>query len=307
VAADNSEVPRLRALHERGQQNGLTGLRWLTAEQAREVEPHVHCVAALHVAEEGIVDYAAVCATYAQHIRAAGGTIHTGAEVLRLQRRNGWRISTRGTELSADYIINCAGLYADRVAELAGERPSCRIVPFRGEYYALRPRRPSLVRNLIYPTPDPTFPFLGVHFTRLVRGGIEAGPNAVLALAREGYRNTTIALGDVGEMMLYPGLWRFLLRHPRTVTTELLRSFSKAHFVAALQRLVPELRPEDLTVGGAGVRAQAMLPSGELLHDFMWIERPDALHVLSAPSPAATASLVIGQELARVVTTSLLR
>ena len=305
VAADNSEVPRLRALHERGQQNGLTGLRWLTTEQAREIEPHVRCAAALHVPEEGIVDYAAVCATYAHHITAAGGTIHTSSEVLRLQRNNGWRITTRSSELAADYIVNCAGLYADRVAELAGERPECRIIPFRGEYYKLRPERASLVRNLVYPTPDPTFPFLGVHFTRLVRGGIEAGPNAVLALAREGYRNTSIELGDVAEMMLYPGLWKFLFQHPRTVTTELMRSISKTHFVQALQRLVPELHAEDLTTGGAGVRAQAMLPNGQLLHDFMWIERPDALHVLSAPSPAATASLVIGQELAGVISRSL--
>jgi (S)-2-hydroxyglutarate dehydrogenase len=302
VAADATELPRLRALQERGQQNGLTGLRWLTPEEAREIEPHVRGVAALHVPEEGIVDYAAVCRAYAQQVSAAGAALHTNAEVLRLQSHDGgWRITTRSRELTADYIVNCAGLFADRVAELAGELPPCRIVPFRGEYYKLRPERQSLVRNLIYPTPDPTFPFLGVHFTRLVRGGIEAGPNAVLALAREGYRNSTVDLGDVGEMLLYPGIWRFLARHPRTVTTELMRSFSKTHFVSALQRLVPALSADDLTTGGSGVRAQAMLPTGEIIHDFLWIERPNALHMLSAPSPAATASLVIGQELAGVV------
>jgi L-2-hydroxyglutarate oxidase len=305
-SADATELPRLRALQERGQQNGLTGLRWLTPEEAREIEPHVRGVAALHVPEEGIVDYAAVCRAYGQHVSAAGATLHTNAEVLRLQSHDhGWRITTRSRELTADYIVNCAGLFADRVAELAGELPPCRIVPFRGEYYKLRPERQSLVRNLIYPTPDPTFPFLGVHFTRLVRGGIEAGPNAVLALAREGYRNTIVDLGDVREMLLYPGIWRFLARHPRTVTTELMRSFSKTHFVSALQRLVPDVSADDLTTGGSGVRAQAMLPTGEIIHDFLWIERPNALHVLSAPSPAATASLVIGQELAGVVLRSL--
>jgi L-2-hydroxyglutarate oxidase len=253
------------------------------------------------VPEEGIADYRGVCDALARQIGEAGGTIHTNTEVVALKPDgSGWRILTRTSELHADFIISCAGLHADRVAEMAGERPPCRIVPFRGEYYTLRGERQSLVRNLIYPTPDPTFPFLGVHFTRMVQGGIEAGPNAVLAFAREGYSKTRIDLRDIADALGYSGIWRFLARHPRTVTTELLRSFSKTEFVKALRRMIPELRVDDLAPGGAGVRAQAMLPTGELVHDFMWIERSNALHVLSAPSPAATASLVIGEELARV-------
>jgi (S)-2-hydroxyglutarate dehydrogenase len=300
VAVDAGEVGRLRALQERGEKNGLSGLRWLTPEEARALEPHVRCVAALHVPEEGIADYRGVCNALARQIAETGGTIHTNAEVVGLKPDGaGWRIQTRGIELQADFIITCAGLHADRLAELAGERPPCRIVPFRGEYYTLRADRQSLVRNLIYPTPDPTFPFLGVHFTRMVQGGIEAGPNAVLAFAREGYSKTMIDLHDIADALGYPGIWRFLARHPRTVTTELLRSFSKTEFVKALQRMIPELRAEDLTPGGSGVRAQAMLPNGELIHDFLWIERRNALFVLSAPSPAATASLVIGESLAR--------
>jgi L-2-hydroxyglutarate oxidase len=300
VAVSADELPRLRALHERGQKNGLQGLRWLTPEQARDLEPHAACAAALHVPEEGIVDYAAVCQALAAELRASGVDLRTncGVTTLRVTTR-GWVVTTTSGEIECEFIINCAGLYSDVVARMAGERPTARIVPFRGEYYVLRPERQHLVRNLIYPVPDPTFPFLGVHFTRRVLGGVEAGPNAVLAFAREGYTNTKVNLRELADALSFPGLWRFLARHPRTVARELGQSFSKQRFAKALQRLVPELQPDDLAPGGAGVRAQTMLPNGELVHDFQWIERPRALHLLSAPSPAATASLAIGEEIAR--------
>jgi L-2-hydroxyglutarate oxidase LhgO len=200
--------------------------------------------------------------------------------------------------MSARFVIGCAGLHADRIALLAGERPGVRIVPFRGEYYKLRPERRGLVRNLIYPVPDPALPFLGVHFMRTVHGDIEAGPNAMLALAREGYRRAAWSPRDAAEALAFPGLWRFLARYPSVSVAEVGRTFSRAMFAEALARLVPDVRPDDLVPGGAGVRAQAMTPSGALVHDFVFLESPGALHVLNAPSPAATACLVIGEEIA---------
>jgi L-2-hydroxyglutarate oxidase len=299
VAADEVERPRLQALYERGQQNGLQGLRLLGREEMREIEPHVGGVAALRVPEEGIVDYPKVCAALADHITRQQGRIVTNARVTRLQpQAHGWVAETTAGEFTGDYLINCAGLHSDRVSELAGEQRTVRIIPFRGEYYKIRPERQHLVRHLIYPTPDPQFPFLGVHFTRLIHGGIEAGPNAVLAFAREGYRKTDLNLRDLFDALAFPGLWRFLGRHQSMCGQELLRSFSRARFCASLQRLVPEIQPEDLVTGGAGVRAQAMSPEGGLVNDFCLVQRPNALHVLNAPSPAATAALAIGAEIA---------
>jgi L-2-hydroxyglutarate oxidase len=302
VATRDDELPRLRALQDRGQRNGLVGVHWLSPERARELEPHAACIGALHVPEEGIVDYAAVCRSLAQDVSQGDATIQPGAGVLAIRREAGhWLLVTAKGDVETRVIVNCAGLQVDRIATLAGEQPKSRIVPFRGEYFKLRPERQHLVRNLIYPVPDPTFPFLGVHFTRLALGGIEAGPNAVLAFAREGYRKTDFVLRDMMEALSFRGLWRFIAKHPRVVAIELLRSFNKTLFVRALQRLVPDLRTEDVIPHDAGVRAQAMLPSGALVHDFLWIEREGAVHVLSAPSPAATASLVIGQEVANRV------
>lgn len=299
VATDEAEVPRLDALLERGRRNGLEGLRRLGPEEAREIEPHVRCVAAIHVPEEGIVDYGAVCATLEGEIRRMGGEVVTGAEVRAIRREpTAWVLVTTAGEFEITTLVNCAGLHADRVAELAGERPECRVVPFRGEYHRLRPERRHLVRHLVYPLPPPGFPFLGVHFTRRIDGGIDAGPNAVLAFAREGYRLCTVSIRDVAEALRFAGLWRFTARHRRMVARELAQSFSARRFVAALRRLIPEIEPGDLVPGGSGVRAQAMAPSGELVHDFLWIERPGAVHVLNAPSPAATASLAIGDEVA---------
>ena len=302
VAADDGEVPRLRALQERGTQNGLEGLRWLTREEIREIEPHAGGVAALRVPQEGIVDYPKVCEALASRLTERGARVVTGARVTRLQRAgSGWIAGTAAGDFEGDFLINCAGLHCDRVAELAGERRETRILPFRGEYYKLKPGRQKLVRNLIYPVPDPRFPFLGVHFTRLIRGGIEAGPNAVLAFAREGYRKTDVNLRDLFDALSYGGFLRFLRRYPSMAWYELRRSFSRELFCRSLQRLVPEIQPDDLDTGGSGVRAQAISPAGEIVQDFSLIARPNALHVLNAPSPAATASLAIGAEIVGMV------
>jgi L-2-hydroxyglutarate oxidase len=299
LAADDAELPRLQALYERGQQNGLQGLRMLKPKEMREIEPHIGGVAALRVPQEGIVDYPSVCAVLLKKIQSQGGRVVTGAKVVGLRpAATGWLAQTTGDEFAADYLLNCAGLHCDRVSELAGERREVRIVPFRGEYYKIKPERQFLVRHLIYPVPDPQFPFLGVHFTRLIEGGIEAGPNAVLAFAREGYRKTDINLRDLADALGFSGLRRFLGRHKRMCWEELKRSFSKRLFCQALQRLVPEIRQDDLETGGAGVRAQAMSPDGTLVQDFHFVRRQNALHVLNAPSPAATASLAIGEEIA---------
>lgn len=298
VAADDSELQRLRDLHERGIANGLAGLRWLGRDEMREIEPHVGGVAGLRVPQEGIVDYAKVCAAMVAKLAAHGTKVATGARVKRIRQLGGqWIAETPAGEFTSDFLINCAGLHCDRVAELAGEHREVRIVPFRGEYYKIRADRQSLVRNLIYPVPDPRFPFLGVHFTRLIHGGIEAGPNAVLAFAREGYRKTDFKPGDLFDALTYVGLWRFLRKYPSMAWYELRRSFSRELFCRSLQRLVPEIRPDDLAPGGSGVRAQAIAPEGDPLQDFRFITRKNALHVLNAPSPGATASLAIGSDI----------
>lgn len=302
VAAADEELPRLRALAERGEANGLQGLRWLRPDEAREIEPYVRCAAALRVPEEGIVDYRGVCATLATLVQAAGGEIRVGVRVTGLRRQGGgWLVQLAGDASPADFVVNCAAQSADRLARAAGQAPGCRLVPFRGEYFRLAPASARLVNHLIYPVPDPSFPFLGVHFTRLVDGGREAGPNAVLALSREGYRFRTASPFDMWDTITWPGFWRFVGRHGRMVARELRQSLSRRLFLAALQRLVPELAADDLQPGGAGVRMQAMLPNGSLVSDFHWIDGPAVLHVLSAPSPAATASLEIGTEIAKRV------
>jgi L-2-hydroxyglutarate oxidase len=298
VAADESEIPRLRDLHERGIANGLEGLRWMSLAEMREIEPHVGGVAALRVPQEGIVDYAQVCAALVDRLRRRGAKVVTGARVTRIRQAGGnWIAESPVGTFEGSFLINCAGLHCDRVAKLAGERREVRIVPFRGEYYQIRPERQSLVRHLIYPVPDPRFPFLGVHFTRLIHGGIEAGPNAVLAFAREGYRTTDFNPADLFDALSYPGLWRFLRKYPSMAWYELRRSFSRDLFCQSLQRLVPDIRADDLAPGGSGVRAQAIAPTGDPVQDFRLIPRKNALHVLNAPSPGATASLAIGAEI----------
>jgi len=308
VAASEDEVPRLLALYERGCQNGLAGLRLLSGNELREIEPHAGGVRALHVPQEGIADYPAVCETLADLVRQQGGEIVTGARVTAFHREAaGWRVIHTGGETSCDFLVTCSGLYSDRIAELAGQKRAVRIVPFRGEYYLIRPERQFLVRNLIYPVADPRFPFLGVHFTRRVTGGIEAGPNAVLALAREGYTKGDVDLADVYDALAFPGLWRFLGKYGRTCWDEIRRSFSRELFCRSLQRLVPEIRPNDLIPGGSGVRAQAMSPEGSLVDDFHFVQGERDLHVVNAPSPAATSSLAIGEEIAGMVSSGLVQ
>lgn len=303
VAANEEEIPRLNDLFERGQQNGLSGLRSLGIEEMREIEPHVGGVAAIRVPEEGIADYPAVCKTLVKCLAASGAKVVTQAMVAQLHRKNGgWIAQTTAGDFESDYIVNCAGLQCDRVCSIAGDDPQLQIVPFRGEYYKLKPERQSLVRNLIYPVPDPRFPFLGVHFTRLIRGGIECGPNAVLAFAREGYTKSDVSLRDFIGTLTYRGFWRFFQKYPRVCFDELRRSFSKELFCKSLNALVPEVRPDDLAPGGAGVRAQAIAPDGQTLQDFRFVNGDHALHVLNAPSPGATASLAIGQEIANELT-----
>lgn len=299
VATDDAELGHLKDLQARGEANGLEGLRWLSGDELREIEPHAAGVAALHVPQEGIVDYQAVIDALQSDLLAAGVECVCGAKVESLAERNGsWRIVTNLGEFQAGFIVNCAGLFSDKVAELAGIKRKVRIVPFRGEYFKLSPEGESLVRHLIYPVPDPEFPFLGVHFTRMIHGGIEAGPNAVLAWAREGYRKTDINLFDMADALGFAGLWRFMRKYPQMVTEEVARSFSKELFTRSLQKLVPAVQKRHLQTGGAGVRAQAMLPDGTLVQEFQLVRAKNALHVLNAPSPAATASLAIGEHLA---------
>jgi (S)-2-hydroxyglutarate dehydrogenase len=301
VATSGEQIPRLNSLLERGTANGLTGLKIVSPEEMREIEPHAGGVAGLLVPEEGIVDYPAVCEALKSEIEQRVGKVVLNAGVRKLVRSaREWRVETLAGEFAADVVVTCAGLQADRVARLGGVRPEVKIVAFRGDYYRLRPEREFLVRNLIYPVADPKFPFLGVHFTRMVRGGIEAGPNAVLSLDREGYGRMDMNLRDAADALTFPGLWRFLGKHFSTCMDEVHRAFSRALFCGSLQKLVPELREDDLVKGGSGVRAQAMRPDGALVEDFEYIVHDRAVHVLNAPSPAATASLAIGEEIAEL-------
>jgi L-2-hydroxyglutarate oxidase len=299
IATCEKELPALIELERRGRANGLQGLRRLDGEEIRELEPHARGLSGLLVPQTGIVSYREVARVLAERVRRANGEVWTGTRVYSCRRRSGRLVleSTRGT-VECRFLVNCAGMQCDRVARLCGVDPGLHIIPFRGEYYQLVPDRRFLVRNLIYPVPDPRFPFLGVHFTRRIDGAVEAGPNAVLALKREGYRRTSLSLSDILQMASYPGLWRMAAKYWRTGLAEVYRSLSKRAFVGALQRLVPELCSEDVREAGAGVRAQAVLPDGRLLDDFHVVEAEGMIHVLNAPSPAATACLSIGRTIA---------
>jgi len=299
VAVEDDEIPRLEELHRRAKANGVLGVEMIGAERLREIEPHAAGVRALRVSATGIIDYVGIARKYGELVRAAGGEIHTGTRVIGIAREaDRYVVETTLGEFRADYLINCAGLYSDVMAKLAGCRPRLRIVPFRGEYYELVEHRRDLVHSLIYPVPDPAFPFLGVHFTRMVGGGVEAGPNAVLSFKREGYRKTDFDLGEAWSTLGYPGFWKLARAYWKTGAGEVHRSFSKRAFVHALQKLLPDLRHEDMRVGGSGVRAQAIAPDGALLDDFAIETLGGAVHVLNAPSPAATASLPIGAAVA---------
>jgi L-2-hydroxyglutarate oxidase len=294
VAVSAAEVPALERIHERGLANGVRCER-IGPERLAELEPHAAGVAALHVPETGIVDYHRVCERLAERLRQRDGEVVLRARVTGLTPTPGGVVvrSTAG-DVEAGLAVNCAGLHSDQVAALGGRRPAVRIVPFRGEYYALRPEARHLCRNLIYPVPDPGFPFLGVHFTRLIEGGVECGPNAVLAFAREGYHRTDVDLGELLGTLAYPGFLRLAARYWRTGLGEMWRSFSKAAFVRALRRLVPDIRAEHLDAAPAGVRAQAVARDGALVDDFLIEEAGRVVHVCNAPSPAATAALNIG-------------
>jgi L-2-hydroxyglutarate oxidase LhgO len=299
VATDESELGRLKNIHERGQANGLRGLKVLEGDEVKAYEPNCRAVRALLVPETGIVDYVQVADKMAELLKRRSVEIMTGAGVTAIRRAGqGLILDTARGPVESRFLVNCAGLYSDHVARLMGIRPEVRIIPFRGEYYMLRPDRRSLVKNLIYPVPDPEFPFLGVHFTRTVHGDVEAGPNAVLAFAREGYTLGTVKPGETLGLLGYPGFWHMARRYWKMGSYELYRSASKAAFVRSLQKLVPAIQIGDIQRGGAGVRAQAVSPNGSLVDDFRISVAEGAVHVVNAPSPAATASLAIGRHIA---------
>lgn len=298
IATHSAELQRLDAIAERAEANGV-GFARIDTDQLRALEPHAAGIAALHVPESGIVDYRQVCERLAELIRGGGNTIRLNYRVTSIKPRgNSLEIgSSEGDSITAGKLINCGGLSCDRIFRMAGGTTEIQIVPFRGEYYELKPASTSLCRNLIYPVPDPAFPFLGVHFTRMIGGGVECGPNAVLALAREGYRWSDIKLGDLLETIRFRGFRKLAAKHWRMGLGEMNRSLNKQAFVKALQKLIPDIRAEDLIAARAGVRAQAVAPDGGLVDDFLFAETKHAVHVLNAPSPAATASLAIGERI----------
>jgi L-2-hydroxyglutarate oxidase len=298
VATSEPELFRLQALYQRGLENGLI-VRKISRDEVKDIEPHVRCISGVHVPETGIVDFMGVCRKLRELFESKGGELRLGTKVRGVRAIGGETVlKTSTNDVTARFIVNCGGLNSDRLAVLAGASPGARIIPFRGEYYELKPERRSLVRNLIYPVPDPQFPFLGVHFTRMIGGGVHAGPNAVLSLKREGYRRTSFDLGDFVDTMTYPGFWRLVRKHARSGLEEMYRSFSKKAFTRSLQRLIPEICEEDLVPSESGVRAQALRRDGGLVDDFLIVNDQSGMHICNAPSPAATASLEIGRVVA---------
>lgn len=299
VATRPEEVPALDELERRGNANGLDGLRRIGPEEIREREPHIAGIDGLFVPQTGIVDFVGATRAYARKVEEAGGEVWRDTRLIGCAEDGQELVlATNQGEIRARHVVNCGGLQSDRIARLCGVDPGLKIVPFRGEYYEIIPERQHLVRNLVYPVPDPRFPFLGVHFTRMIHGGIEAGPNAVLALKREGYERFSASFRDIASYVFYRGFWRMALRYWRTGFGEMWRSWSKRAFVKALQRLLPELTVADVRRGGVGIRAQALEPDGSLSDDFRIVTAPRMIHVLNAPSPAATASIAIGRHIA---------
>lgn len=301
VATSEEEIPNLNKLYERGQQNGLGGLKMLNSEQIREIEPHCFGVAGIKVPQTGIVDYPAMCLKMAELIKKMGGEIFLNTKVERIESEAAAvHVHSTNKTYSAKLLVNCAGLYSDKVAKMTTD-VDVKIIPFRGEYYELIEEKRHLVKHLIYPVPDPNFPFLGVHYTRMVGGGVEAGPNAVLAYAREGYTKSDVNLAELMESLTYPGFIKVASKYWKTGMGELYRSYSKKAFTKALQKLIPEIKEDDLKPGGAGVRAQACDRKGGLLDDFKIIEEKSAINVINAPSPAATSSLSIGMTISEMI------
>lgn len=302
VAVEEWEIPLLKMLEERGTANGIKGIKRLRGDELKEYEPHTSGIAGLFVPETGIVDYKAVTEKYSNIFQSKGGEVKLECRFLSLKEKNNRLIlETTGGELQCSLLVNCGGLYSDRIARKCGARPSLQIIPFRGEYYKLKKEKEYLVKSLVYPVPDPKFPFLGVHFTRMMRGGVEAGPNAVLAFKREGYSRSDISVKDVLQMVSFPGFWKMAAKHYKMGFKEYYRSLSKTAFVRSLQKLIPEITEEDIVPGGAGVRAQALERDGNLTDDFRIVETEKVIHVLNAPSPAATASLSIGDKISELI------
>lgn len=301
VATEPQELPLLENLYNRGLENGLNVTR-ISAEQVTEIEPHVRCLAGIRVPSTGIVDYKQVCQKYTELVRTQGGELCLNTRVENIAEiQGGHALETNNGKFQARFVINCAGLHSDRMAKLAHLNPEAKIVPFRGEYYELTPPKRYLVKTLIYPVPNPEFPFLGVHFTRMIDGSVHAGPNAVLSFKREGYKKTDFDLRDFAEVMSYPGFWKLAAKNADQGIQEIIRSFSKAAFVRSLQKLIPEVQAQDLVPTHAGVRAQALKPDGKLVDDFLIVKAPNSIHVCNAPSPAATASLEIGKAIVEQV------
>ena len=295
IACEEKELPLLENLYQRGLENGLNVTK-IRPEEVKEIEPYVSCLAAIKVPTSGIVDYKQVANKYADLIVSQGGEISLNTKVEKINTTISSKVLlTNQGEIEAKYIINCAGLYSDRLAKLGGFNTEAKIIPFRGEYYELKPEKRYLVKHLIYPVPNPDFPFLGVHFTRMIDGSIHAGPNAVLSFKREGYRKTDFDLAEFLEIITYPGLWKLASKYAAEGMEEIIRSFSKAAFVRSLQRLIPEVQADDLLPSAAGVRAQALKSNGQLVDDFLIVKDENAMHICNAPSPAATASLEIGK------------
>jgi len=303
VATREEQIPMLETLHRRGIENGLTGLQYLSGDQMREIEPHVAGIKGIKVPQTGIINYTKVSVKYAERIQELDGEIRYDERVTSVSELNGAStvVTSKGS-YTTTLVVNCGGLYSDKVAQMTqDEKIDLKIIPFRGEYYELKPEKQYLVKHLIYPVPDPNFPFLGVHFTRMINGGVEAGPNAVLAFRREGYKKTDFKLSELSETLMWPGFQKVAAKYWKTGIGEYYRSFSKAAFTKALQALIPELKSEDLIPGGAGVRAQACDITGGLLDDFKIIENAQAINVCNAPSPAATSSLAIGKAVSKMV------
>ena len=297
VATKEKELPLLDNLYKRGLENGLK-VKKIFPEEVKEKEPYVNCLAGIYVPTSGIADYKKVCQKYAEIIEKQGGEIKLNTKVLQINNGDNYKLlETSHGEIKAKFIINCGGLNSDRLAQLDKVNPQAKIVPFRGEYYQLTPEKRYLVKSLIYPVPTPEFPFLGVHFTKMVDGSIHAGPNAVLSLKREGYKKTDFDLKELAEVMAYPGFWRLAAKHADEGIKEIIRSFSKAAFVNSLQQLIPDVTGDDVIPCEAGVRAQALKMDGKLVEDFLIVQDQQALHVCNAPSPAATASLEIGKHI----------
>lgn len=302
VATNQDEIQTLRMLEQRGIENGLSELKRLNQNEIKNYEPYANGLEAIYVPYTGIIDYVSVCNKLSDLINERGGTIKLNSKVVKINYiKNKILLQTNSEEYYCDYIVNCAGLYSDKIVELCGLVPEVKIIPFRGEYYKLKKEKEYLVKNLIYPVPDPRFPFLGVHFTRMIKGGVECGPNAVLAFKREGYKKSDFDLFQMFELISYPGFWKMAKKYYKMGFEEFRRSVSKKLFAKSLQKLIPSITEDDLVTGGSGVRAQALDKNGNLIDDFRIIQTSNMIHVLNAPSPAATASLSIGDTISNMI------